>query len=136
MRDSEHAELLAAHKSAHLLDLAGLPGDTDQSRRQTVPDMQELLQVIWDTARGANAQDYSETAGAEEKARSVYDLRPHELFARAYAQQGSDRRMLHQLDARMDDAERTHASSCRIGRRTCSCRLRGRSIPYSRGRDG
>lgn len=106
--DNPYAELLTAHEVGHYLDLAALPGAAYQSRVQSMPEMQELLRAIRDTATWRKLiAGYTDARGVEEKASWLYWLLPQELFARAYAQyvawKSGDRRLLDQLDARLRD---------------------------------
>ena len=84
--DRRYPEIVAAHEIGHYLDYAGLPGEGYQSRRPTMPEMQELIDVIratdtWRAIRDAAAGE-SEAVAVEWRRM----LRRRELFARAYAQ--------------------------------------------------
>ena len=78
-----------------------------------MPEMQELLRAVRDTGQWRQWRQmlagYARAEGQREKARWLYWLLPQELFARAYAQwvawKSGDRRMLDQVDARMDDEQ-------------------------------
>ena len=109
--DRRYPEIVAAHEIGHYLDYAGLPGDGYQSRRPTMPEMEELIDLVraTDTWRLIREAAVAAAVGGSEAVEWRRMLWRHELFARAYAQwiawKSGDRRMLAQLRARTTATE-------------------------------